>query len=192
MPIEKLKDLADGLETISDDVRTSFSHLSSQQLNWKPSPEQWSVGQCFDHLVAANEGMLSQIDLKITGLAKPTVFERLPLLPKLFGRLVVNAVSPETTRKTKNPAIFDPGQSKISPDVIEKFLALQEKVAAAMTACDRIDVARTMMTSPVAKFVVYSLLDGYRIIVYHEKRHLQQAKRVMETNGFPRESIPLP
>ncbi len=185
MPNQQIKELANALETVSNEVRQSFSSLSPQQLNWKPSPEKWSVGQCFDHLVAANEGMLSQIELKIAGDAKPTVFEGLPLLPKLFGRLVVNAVSPQTVRKTKNPAIFDPGPSDIPANVIEKFLVLQEKVAAAMALSDRLDVEKTIMTSPVAKFVTYSLLDGYRIIVYHEKRHLMQAKRVMETEGFP-------
>ncbi len=182
---QEMKELADRLENVSGDVRRSFLSLSPEQLNWKPSAEQWSIGQCFDHLVTANEEMLSHIEGKISADEQPTIFERLPLLPKLFGRIVVNAVSPETVRKTKSPAIFNPVQSEISPHVIGKFLDVQTKVAAAMNASDQIDLGRTRMTSPVAKFVTYSLLDGFRIIVYHEQRHLEQAKRVRKTQGFP-------
>jgi hypothetical protein len=29
-------------------------------------------------------------------------------------------------------------------------------------------------------------MDGYRIIVTHERRHILQARRVMEAGGFPR------
>lgn len=184
---QNLLDLTNDLKAVSEDARSTFANLSGEQLNWKPSPESWSVGQCLDHLVVAHEEMLSNIERKIRGGEKPAFFERLPLLPKFFGSLVVKTVAPETVKKTRNPGIFDPAKSDVDADVVEKFLANQEKVAAAMAASGNIDVERTIMTSPVAAFVTYSVLDGYRIIVGHGQRHLAQAKRVMETPGFPGE-----
>lgn len=184
---QKLLDLTNDLKAISDDARSTFGQLSADQLNWKPSPESWSVGQCFDHLVVAHEEMVSSIERKVRGGEKPAFFERVPFLPKFFGSIVVKTVAPETVKKTKNPAIFDPAKSDVAPDVVEKFLANQERVAAAMTASENIDVEKTIMTSPVAAFVTYSVLDGYRIIVGHGQRHLAQAKRVMEMEGFPTE-----
>jgi hypothetical protein len=129
--------------------------------------------------------MLSRIERRVRGGGKPAFFEKVPFLPKFFGGIVVKAVSPETARKIKNPGIFDPAKSDLAPDVIEKFLANQEKVAASMKASENIDLEKTIMTSPVAAFVTYSVLDGYRIIVRHGQRHLAQAKRVIETEGFP-------
>ena len=131
--------------------------------------------------------MLSHIERKVRDAEKSSFFEKVPFLPKLFGGMVVKAVSPETARKIKNPGIFDPAKSDLAPDVVEKFLANQEKVAASMTASENIDLEKTIMTSPVAVFVTYSVLDGYRIIVRHGQRHLAQAKRVLETKGFPKE-----
>jgi hypothetical protein len=182
---QNLLDLANDLKSVSDDARDTFGRLSSEQLNWKPSPESWSAGQCFDHLVVAHEEMLSRIERRVRGGGKPGFFEKVPFLPKFFGGIVVKAVSPETARKIKNPGIFDPAKSDLAPDVIEKFLANQEKVAASMKASENIDLEKTIMTSPVAAFVTYSVLDGYRIIVRHGQRHLAQAKRVIETEGFP-------
>jgi DinB superfamily len=181
---QKLLDLSNILNDVSGEVRERFSGLSARQLNWKPSPGQWSIGQCFDHLLIGNREMASQIELKVRG-GKPTFFEKIPLLPRLFGPLVVNSVSPVTARKTKNPKILDPSASDLPGDIVAKFLESQEKIAEAMKASDNIDVEKTIMTSPVAKFVTYSMLDGFRITVYHAQRHLAQAKRVTETAGFP-------
>ena len=35
-------------------VKTEFIDFSLYQLNWKPSPESWSIGQCLDHLIIAD------------------------------------------------------------------------------------------------------------------------------------------
>ena len=37
-----------------------------------------------------------------------------------------------------------------------------------------------------AKFVTYSLMDAYTILVFHERRHFMQAGRVLQAEGFPR------
>lgn len=182
---DRLRDLAEGLEAVSDEVRNSFGHMSSAQLNWKPSPEKWSIGQCLDHLLIGNLEMASQMELKLRGDGNPTFFEKIPLLPGIFGPLVVNAVSPGTARKSKNPKVLEPAESDIPADIVAKFLESQEKVADAMKMSDNVDLEKTIMTSPVAKFVTYSLLDGFRITVFHGQRHLAQAKRVMEMEGFP-------
>jgi hypothetical protein len=47
------------------------------------------------------------------------------------------------------------------------------------------DVARIIMVSPFASFITYSVLDGCRLIVTHERRHFEQARRVTQAPGFP-------
>jgi hypothetical protein len=39
---------------VADETKRVFGHLSGEQLNWKPGPEEWSVGQCFHHVVISN------------------------------------------------------------------------------------------------------------------------------------------
>jgi len=183
---DTLSNLVNELENVSADAQAKFGGLTKEQLNWKPAENSWSVGQCFDHLVVSNSGMLSKMSPMVEGKHKTTFFERLPFLPKLFGRFLLGAVAPENPRKIKNPGIFDPAESDVAPDVIEKFLADQKKIAAVMQASTGLDLEKTIMTSPVAVFVTYSLLDGYRVIVSHEKRHLLQAERVTQMEGFPK------
>jgi hypothetical protein len=48
-----------------------------------------------------------------------------------------------------------------------------------------LDRERTIVTSPLLRWVTYSLDDCLTILVVHEKRHFLQASRVMEVGGFP-------
>ena len=54
----ELNSLVKQLETIAGDAERVFGGLSPAQLNWKPSAERWSVGQCFDHLITTNRTYL--------------------------------------------------------------------------------------------------------------------------------------
>jgi hypothetical protein len=49
-----------------------------------------------------------------------------------------------------------------------------------MKATEHLDLEKIIITSPALGMVTYSLMDAYRIIVVHEARHFQQAKRVTE------------
>jgi DinB superfamily len=171
--------------TIADEARSSFGGLSAEQLNWKPSAERWSIAQCFEHLIVSNKGFFPVIESVLAGTKKTTFLERLPILPGLAGKLLIKSLDPASTRKIKAPKNFEPAQSDIRASIIEDFVAQQEKIVEGMKSTRHIDLKRIIVTSPAAWFVTYSLMDGYRIIVVHEQRHFQQAKRVASEPSFP-------
>jgi len=169
---------------VANEARSTFGHLTPSQLNWKPSPERWSVAQCFDHLLTSNNGYLPIIDNVLAG-HKPTLWQSMPVLPGLMGKLLIKSLDPASTRKIKAPKRFEPAQSDISGSVINDFADQQQQIVAKMKATEHLDLEKIVITSPVAGVVIYSLMDAYRIIVVHEQRHFQQAKRVTEETGFP-------
>ena len=170
---------------VASEARTTFGHLTPSQLNWKPSAERWSVAQCFDHLLTSNKGYLPIIDNVLAGY-KRTFWQSMPVLPGLMGKLLVKSMDPASTRKVKAPKRFQPAQSDIRGSVINDFIDLQKQLVDKMKATEHLELEKIVITSPVAGVVVYSLMDAYRLIVVHEQRHLQQAKRVIEETGFPR------
>jgi hypothetical protein len=173
---------------VAADARASFGNLSAAQLNWKPSAERWSIAQCFEHLITSNRGYLPIIESVRGGKKQSTFWTRLPMWPGLAGKLLIKSLDPASTRKLKAPKNFQPAQSEISPTIIDDFVAQQEQVIEGMKSTSHLDLEKIVITSPALSFVAYSLMDGYRIIVTHEKRHLQQAQRVAEEPGFPKES----
>ena len=171
--------------SLADNAKATFGQLTASQLNWKPSAERWSVAQCFDHLLASNKGYFPIIENVLAGRQQRTFWQRMPLLPGLAATLLIKSLDPASTRKLKAPKSFQPAQSDISSSVINDFVDQQGRIVEKMKATEHLDLARIIISSPAAAPITYSLMDAYRIIVVHEQRHFQQAKRVTEESGFP-------
>ncbi|HEY8223720.1 MAG TPA: DinB family protein [Pyrinomonadaceae bacterium] len=182
---EELTQLVDQLNSVSQDADDSFRGLTAEQLNWKPSTNEWSVAQCFEHLIMSNAGYLPLIEKIARGEHKSSMKERMPVLPRFFGTMVLKAVQPQSQRKFKAGRGFQPSTSSIGSDIIKRFNAQQAELAERMRSTDGMDLRKIIVTSPVSSFVTYSLLDAFRIVVAHEQRHLAQAKRVTTRDGFP-------
>jgi len=169
---------------IADEAGTTFGQLTVPQLNWKPSAERWSVAQCFDHLITSNKGYFAIIEDVLAG-KKRTFWQSMPFLPGLTGRLFIKSLDPSSTRKIKAPKRFEPAKSDISGSVINDFVDQQRRIVDRMRATEHLDLEKIVITSPAAAVITYSLMDAYRIIVVHEQRHFQQARRLTEEPAFP-------
>jgi hypothetical protein len=176
----ELDRLIQDAKMIADDARIAFGSLSSSQLNWKPSAERWSIGQCFEHLITSNKGYLPIMERVRHGTKQTKFLERLPVLPRLAGKLLIKSLDPASARKLRSPKNFEPAQSGISVTVISDFVSQQQRVIEGMKSTSHLDLEKIVITSPALSIVTYSLMDAYRIIVTHERRHLLQAKRVAQ------------
>jgi len=181
-----LSELLEEAEAIAVDVRTAFGGLSPQQINWKPSAESWSVGQCLNHLTTGNLEFFPQFDQIVTGTKTTTIWERIPILPGFFGKMMIRSLSPDSTQKFKAPAAARPSASAIEPDIVSRFVEHQVELISKLREMATFDPANVIITSPFVRVVTYSALDSARLIVAHERRHFAQAQRVQKANGFPR------
>jgi len=180
-----LPQIFDEAETIIGDARTLFDQLNERQLNWKPAADSWSVAQCLEHLVSINREYFPVFDRILKGDYKKTLLQRMPFLPGMFGRMMVKALSPNSHQKFKSPGSAQPPPSSFGPQVVGRFITHQRETLAKMKSLQEYDPAKIVITSPFASVLVYSLLDTFRLIVAHERRHFAQAQRVMEADGFP-------
>ncbi len=180
-----LTDIAAALDAVSTDARTAFSRLSPNQLNWKPNPEKWSVGQCLDHLIATNSPYFPIFEKIAAGTRQPTIWERMPIFPGMLGAFFLKAVDPGATGKVTAPPAFRPTTGDLPGDIVTRFLDHQTALREKIEKLSGVDLTGTVITSPALAVVTYSLLDALNIITRHERRHFNQAVRVTETAGFP-------
>ncbi len=173
------------LEAVGREAREVFGGLSAAQLNWKPSAEQWSVGQCFDHLIVTNSTFFPVMERVAAGTFKNGLWARVSPLSGFFGRYILGALDPAKGKKIKAPRAFLPASSDVDAEVIERFVGNLSEVSARMRATEGVDLGRTVVTSPAAALVTYSLFDVYRIFVAHARSHFEQARRVTRAEGFP-------
>ena len=180
-----LPQIYDEAEAVAGDAKALFGHLNAEQLNWKPAADSWSVAQCLDHLISANHEYHPVFDRILNGEYRKTFLHGIPFLPVIFGRMMVKILSPNSQRKFKAPGAARPSSSSIDPQIVDRFIAHQGETLAKMKSLGNSDPAGIIITSPFMSVVVYSLLDTFRLIVAHERRHFAQAQRVMQTGGFP-------
>jgi hypothetical protein len=118
--------------------------------------------------------------------ASRTFWQRLPVLPGVLGRMLVRSQAPNAERRFTAPSEAQPATSHIPADVIEQFVEQQPGAVTRLQALNEQHAAGAIMTSPFIKVVTYSVLDGWRLIFAHERRHFEQARNVSLSPGFPR------
>jgi len=179
--------IADEFSSVARDTASAFGRLDTMQLNWQPDAGSWSVAQCFDHLLKINAEMAEAIDRGLDRKAPRTIWQQLPLWPRFFGWMLVTSQAPGGKQKYKAPAPAVPASSNIAPDVVERFVSSQDTGIAKVRALSDAD-GRQIMVSPFAAQITYSVLDAYRLIAGHQRRHFEQAQRVMAHPEFPKRS----
>src|SRR5437667_39748 len=87
----------------ADKRATSLARpLASEQLNWRPSQTEWSVGQCLEHLCLATEVYLPPLSASLEGRPTGVVPEIIP--GWLGGWFIRNYIEPSPdTRRGKAP-----------------------------------------------------------------------------------------
>ena len=180
-----LQKVIDETEKNSAEARRLAGELSDQQLNWKSSPEKWSMAQCLDHLAVTGSAFDKYYTDAIERCReKWNVREAVQYRPTFVGGWLLRQVTPEKTKGFPAPRVVRPAQSDIRGS-LDKFLNQQSTFLNFVRASIGLDYNRIRLRSPVTPLMRYSLGDAFVVTVLHGQRHLGQARRMRETEGFP-------
>lgn len=182
---ERINYITSEMQKVADDASVSFASLSESQLNWKPAEKSWSVGQCLDHVIKTNQAFDPEFERIASGNRKNSFWENWSPFSGMGGRFLIKAVS-EDSKKAKAPSKAIVPPSEIEGDIVNKFVENISDVNRKVEACSGVDRQKTVVTSPFLAVFTYKFDDALTVLVEHSKRHIRQAKRVMETEGFPK------
>ena len=181
---ERIRSIISDMDAVADDAKATFGSLSNEQLNWKPGEKSWSVAQCLDHLIRSNTEFYPEFTKLTTGDRKNSFWENISPLTGWGGRFLIKAVS-EDSKKAKAPSKAIVPPSDIDALIVNNFCQHIADVNKKIEAIADVDRKKTVVTSPFLAIFTYTLDDAYTVLVEHSKRHIRQAKRVMEAEGFP-------
>lgn len=160
--------------------------LSEAQLAWTSAPDRWSIAQCLDHLATTSKAFEPYLNVAIKrGRDKWPVQSPVPYRPSLVGGWLIRQVVPEARRKVPAPKVFRPSQAPLIVNVLETFLQQQDEFLRFVSEAEGLDYNKTRLRSPVTSLMRYSVADAFVVTVVHGWRHLAQARRMLETPGFP-------
>jgi hypothetical protein len=103
------------IDQVTVQVKRDFGSLTPTQLNWKPTPDRWSIGERLEHLIATNGTYFEVVESILLRRYRKPFLARLPVLPKMYGRWLVGEMSPQSERKVPTMAVFEPARSESGP-----------------------------------------------------------------------------
>lgn len=183
---EYLNPILSEARELPEKFRAAFGQLSASQLNWKPNPETWSIGECIDHLITTNRTYFAQLEAIGRGDKYVSFWEKLPLMHGFWGRMLIKATGEQVNKKGKSPGPFRPTRSNVPTTILDEFAQQQSALIDSVEKTRKVDHHQQIISSPAASFITYSLHDGLVIIFQHEKRHFNQAKGLMARPDFPK------
>jgi hypothetical protein len=150
--------------------------LNPQQLNWKPSPQQWSVGQCLEHLVLGNNVYIPALSEALENQPTAAVQEITPgWLARFFIRKFIEP-SPTMTR-ARAPRKVVPA-SHVDASILDRFLESNRALGELARRAASYDVNRIRFRNPFIPGLRFTVGTGFDLSLKHERRHLLQAERV--------------
>jgi hypothetical protein len=156
--------------------------LSREQINWRPAPGVWSIGQCLEHLRIGNEIYLPAISSSLEGREQSPVQD--VILSAISRWFIHNYIGPSIGTRAKAPRKIRPA-SALETSVLDAFLHTNQTARALISRASAYDVNRIRFKNPFVPLLRFTVGTGLEIVSQHECRHLLQAERVRESAGFP-------
>lgn len=153
----------------------TFKNYPIEDLNYKPSESAWSVLECVEHLCLYGKFYLPEIENRIitSRYNKQQYFKS-----GLIGDYFVNMIKASNTKKIKATKEMDATGSDLNMSTINQFIKQLEWLDSLLVKAEKVDLTKLKTSISLTKLVKLRLGDTLRFLVYHNERHILQAKRI--------------
>lgn len=158
-----------------------LKQLPSYELNRKVSPESWSALECIEHLNRYGDFYLPELETRIKqSKHKPAEEFKSSLLGNYFAEMMLPN---EKMKKMKTFKLMNPIGSNLEISAIDKFINQQKKTLDLLNKARTVDLNRTKTSISISKWIKLKLGDTFRVVIYHNQRHLVQAGKSVGERG---------
>lgn len=154
-----------------------LQELSTKQLNQRPGPGKWSAFECVEHLNRYGRFYLPEIKKRLKQGQRRTAREvfKSGLLGNYFAKSMLPGKSPMKTFSEMNPL-----GSELNLGVLEEFIHQQKEMLDLLQGSRMVNIQKVKTSISISKFIKLRLGDTYRVVIYHNQRHLLQAEKAAD------------
>jgi len=166
------------------EVKENIAVHSKDELDYQPNERSWSAAQCLEHLNAYYRYYIPVFRGKIqnTRFTDPSEY----FISSPLGRAVYRSVKlgkvKNVKRKLKSPKDYNPlvNASLSTDNSIEEYLEHSADFISLLKEVEHVDLRKTKVPLSLRPVVKLNLGDALLFMVYHNERHIYQAKRALE------------
>jgi DinB superfamily len=154
--------------------------LSDAQLDFKASPEKWSIRQCMEH-IALSESFLDQmLQGVLNAPANPEKRAEIKITDEQIPVMLV-----DRSKKAQAPEPIQPkGSFKSADEAIQQFTTARDK------HIEYMKTTQDDMRNHCAPHPAFGMMDSYQwmlLVAAHAKRHTLQIEEVKASPGYPQQ-----
>lgn len=174
------------LEELKDQAKQLFAEVPDEAFNTKPGPESWSAAECLEHLLITHQGYHKAMSTGIDRGRSKGLTGNPPYAWRGFiGRFLLKSLTAEKQKKFKAPKAFQPQQSVSSKaersELLRSYLESLATLQGLIGEADGLDLARVKIATPITSMIRFSLGLGFLVNIAHDRRHLDQAERALNS-----------
>ncbi len=153
----------------------SLRDKSNSELNSRITEGSWSVLECLQHLNLYGNFYLPEISRKIS-ISKTKKKEQFKsgLLGGYFAKAMLHPA------KIKTFKAMNPIYSNLDNSTLDTFIAQQYLTLELISLAHNVDLNKVKTAISISSFIKLRLGDTLRVVIYHNKRHILQAQRVLD------------
>ncbi|UUV22783.1 DinB family protein [Paenimyroides aestuarii] len=150
---------------------------SEADLNKRLTNDSWSVLECLEHLNWYGNFYLPEIEsrMKASNTKATTAFKS-----GWLGNYFAQSMLPkEKLNKMKAFKSMNPIHSRLSKNTVTVFIEQQKQLLHLLHAARLVDLNKIKTSISITSLIKLKLGDTFRFVIYHNKRHVVQAKKVL-------------
>lgn len=176
-------ELINDLQTRTKEVvaeLNKFKALSEADLNHRNTSSSWSILECLEHLNLYGDFYLPEIEQRI-GMAKPSDNDQ--FVSSWLGNYFALSMLPGENGKLNKMKTFksmNPIHKQLTINVIDRFAEQQDQLMQLLERAKTVDLSKVKTSISISKWIKLRLGDTFRVVVYHNQRHIVQAIKVVK------------
>jgi len=152
--------------------------LNEAQFNWRPGAANWSVEECLAHLIMVGQVEIGFIEEAIRKGEARGLKGTGPFIYGSIDRYIVSLTEPPVREPMPTPRRFIPLHGQPVTAILPTFDHVQSQFLRLLDQAEGLDLARVKVVTPISRWLKMSLGMMFAQIAAHERRHLEQARRV--------------
>lgn len=171
-----LRDLMERTRQIIDKAE-SLKAESNEVLNYKINLEEWSILECLEHLNWYGRFYLPEISKRIhqTSSRQEPDFKS-GWLGEYFAKSMLPKEKLNTMKTFKS---MNPINNQLDRTVIDVFIHQQNQMLELLAKAEKVSLNKTKTAISITKWIQLKLGDAFRVVIYHNQRHVKQVERVL-------------
>ncbi|MFN3917131.1 MAG: DinB family protein [Flavobacteriales bacterium] len=157
-----------------------LKQLPPKQLNYKPSPEIWSILECVEHLNLYGDFYLPKIEQTILQ-SKHTEKSNYIFKSGILGNYFAKSMLPKQgviKNKMKTFTDKNPANSNLTTICLDRFVKQIEKMIHLLEMAKTVNISKTKTAISISKLIRLKLGDTFRFNINHIHRHMFQIKNI--------------